>query len=374
VQIPPIPRPCLDGLQALRAAAALLVVADHALCTYTSKVAPGGDNRFAWLVGDTGVWMFFVISGLTMILAHGADFGAPGAPLAFARRRVARIVPLYWLVTLLTFLELRLKHEPVALAGLGLSFLFVPYQPGNDVYGRPIYASGWTLEYEMFFYALFCLSLLWPRRTGLAVLVTCFVALAGASLSRLVAPHSVIGYLSQPIVLLFVAGMLLGQLRLALDGAKRPRWGFTGAVSVAAAAVGAALTWAATTDATAVPVHAACVAAALLGVGAAALAIEAPVPSLPGRLARAVGDATFSIYMTHEFVLGPCGRMAARAWPTMPRAAFVAFTLVLAAMLGLAVFTCVERPLIRSARRVLESPTSARAPVIRLRTSGTSWS
>ena len=344
----------LAGLQALRATAALLVVADHALGTYVRKVRSGPDDEFAWLLGDTGVWVFFVISGLTMVLAHGMEFGMPGAALSFAKRRVGRIVPLYWLVTLGSFVELKLRHAPITVAGLGLSLLFIPHQPGNEVFGRPLYGPGWTLEYEMFFYAVFGVCLMFPRRVGPALLVGCLGGLAGGSVAGLLAPRTVIGFVAQPITLLFLAGGSLGLVRRRLGHVSSWRWGFTGAVSISAVALGGSLLWAGVTDASAWPVRTSCVAAAIVSVGAAALAVEAPRLSLLARVARAVGNATFSIYLTHEFVLGPCGRVAALVWPGMPRVFFVLVTSVLAVLFGLAVFRFVERPMVKGAGRLLD--------------------
>ncbi len=51
------------------------------------------------------------------------------------------------------------------------SYLFVPVlRDGGEL--RPVLGQGWTLEYEMFFYALFAISMLLPRRVGLAGLAS----------------------------------------------------------------------------------------------------------------------------------------------------------------------------------------------------------
>ena len=82
------------SVQYLRGAAAMLVLASHALL-YPLIEHDLGFGRLGWL----GVILFFVISGFIMVHASRRLFGTAGARAEFLRRRLARIVPLYWLVT-----------------------------------------------------------------------------------------------------------------------------------------------------------------------------------------------------------------------------------------------------------------------------------
>src|SRR5713226_9625637 len=83
-------------IQVLRFLAAIAVVAFHAL-----GVAPDGFKvpesaiSFALSYGGRGVDLFFVISGFIIFYAtHCANL----TPAEFLRRRVERIVPLYFIV------------------------------------------------------------------------------------------------------------------------------------------------------------------------------------------------------------------------------------------------------------------------------------
>ena len=80
-------------VQALRAVAALAVVIRHAGFYGVSFLAAGVD-------------LFFVISGFIMVVSCWPEFGKPCAARRFAVRRIVRIVPLYWLATLLMWLLL----------------------------------------------------------------------------------------------------------------------------------------------------------------------------------------------------------------------------------------------------------------------------
>src|ERR1700743_3794055 len=87
-------------LQALRAIAAWMVIADHALLAVTRGDPSSSVTSLAWALGDGGVYIFFVISGFIMVHISWNDFGQPGAAQRFMRRRIVRIVPLYWLATI----------------------------------------------------------------------------------------------------------------------------------------------------------------------------------------------------------------------------------------------------------------------------------
>ena len=50
-------------------------------------------------------------------------------------------------------------------ASLVASFLFWPY-PRVDGFAFPVHLLGWTLNYEMFFYAVFAVAIVLPRRAG----------------------------------------------------------------------------------------------------------------------------------------------------------------------------------------------------------------
>jgi exopolysaccharide production protein ExoZ len=156
----------LHALQVLRALAALMVVADHAVSYVATKqeVALSLKN-LAWFLGIFGVDIFFVISGFIMIYTSRDLFGTRLGFAKFAYRRIVRIVPLYWLATI-TAAGLLLRHQFPSNFEIATSLAFVPAvtHPGEAL--RPILWVGWTLNLEMFFYALFTVSLLFHGGWG----------------------------------------------------------------------------------------------------------------------------------------------------------------------------------------------------------------
>ncbi|AKU23816.1 acyltransferase [Massilia sp. NR 4-1] len=349
----------IDSLQLLRAVAALLVVLNHALFTIKRKAGVDTvDMAQAAALGKLGVELFFMISGYIMVIST-RDRSAPGAqPLAFFWRRCIRVVPLYWLATLIYALKLAVSGEPPSLAAMFKSLLFIPYENAKG-YWHPVYGLGWTLNYEMLFYALFALALTQKLARGVAGLLLLMGAAVGAGLWLNPAPGSgheqLLAFWCAPILLCFCAGMALGWWRLALG---QRVWRLRFQVQ-AALALGFILAY--------------CFGiqqwqgaqlfsplAALGAMGVCGLAAEPP--SGAGRassLRRGVvllGGASYSLYLTHSFVLGPAGRAWGLAAWHGGTAAFLALTLVLTVLLALAVYRWLEQPLQAFLLRRLPAP------------------
>lgn len=275
-------------LQALRAIAAWLVIADHALIAVTRGEPSSPVTSIAWTLGETGVYIFFVISGFIMVHISWDDFGRPGAAQRFMRRRIVRIVPLYWLATIGAVVFHRVSandNAPAGLPELLQSLFFIPYYAEN-VGWRPILGQGWTLNYEMMFYVIFAVALTFPRKLalwGVAVALGIFTLVGPALLTGILA------YLSSPITLWFVLGIGIATL-----------WRSCGF-------------------------------------------------SEPESLARSVkflepfGDASYSTYLVHGVAL----TLLLRFWQ-VPSAWFVPVALVFAAGAGVAVHIMIEKPMLHA--------------------------
>ena len=114
-------------------------------------------------------------------IAAGASSRAM-SPAQFIERRIVRIVPLYWALTVptaLVSLDGGFHFGPTADFGsLARSFLFIP--EWNEKLGMvtPILMVGWTLNLEMFFYAAFALALGRPRAATFVLAALFLLALA----------------------------------------------------------------------------------------------------------------------------------------------------------------------------------------------------
>ena len=135
----------LQSLQVLRGVAALSVVYFHI----------GKGATF----GSFGVDLFFVLSGFVIAMASEKNVGA----IQFAINRITRVVPLYWLMTTLLLMVLILRPDlfnstTASIPNYFKSIFFIPYFNDNGQL-QPLLGVGWTLNYEMIFYAMAAVSL-----------------------------------------------------------------------------------------------------------------------------------------------------------------------------------------------------------------------
>jgi exopolysaccharide production protein ExoZ len=356
------------AIQILRAVAALMVAWHHARHEAGLLAARGAGPALdpgTLLPWWAGVDLFFVISGFVIAHAGGRLAGRPSGRARFLAHRIARVVPLYWLVSLL-YLGLALARpdllgDAAALVrdpcSLVASFLFWPAaRPDGTV--QPVYGLGWTLNYEAFFYVLYAAGLGFGRRAAIAALAVLLILLValGALVPGLPVP---IRFWTDPIVLEFAAGAALA---LAYQGGIRPanplRLGFAilgGAGLIVAARVLAGLGEA---DGFLRPLlvggPACLLVAAALGQprNAAQVArLPAPVRGLVG-----LGDASYALYLVHPFAL----RLVREALVRLGLAAALhpwggmALMLGASAAAALLVHRFVERPLTRAVRARLD--------------------
>ena len=139
-------------IQILRLLAAVAVVAFHAwgVAPEGFKV-PEGAISFVLSYGGRGVDLFFVISGFIIFYAtHRATL----TPAEFLRRRVERIVPLYFVVTFAVIILAMTLPATFGTDGwytprhILKSLAFIAFTDGE----MPVVYMGWSLEYEMYFY------------------------------------------------------------------------------------------------------------------------------------------------------------------------------------------------------------------------------
>jgi exopolysaccharide production protein ExoZ len=348
----------LLGVQYLRAVAALMVAYFHAIeqipqyAPYLQKYLLGHLNLAA------GVDVFFVISGFIMLITN-----RNGTPGKFALRRIIRIVPLYWFLTvLLVLLALwqpsQFRTTVVSAGAIAKSLLFIPYlNPGHPGEVFPLLVPGWTLNLEMFFYAVFALALFAPGRFRVAAvgLILGTLVLVGVTAPGRGIPAELLFY-TDARLLEFWLGMLIAQLLLK-DALRLPR-----GVCIALIVCGFAMLL------TGFPVD-------LLGVGnftrnvasnvlpAAAIILGAVCLERAGAVRNHpwllwLGDASYSIYLTHIFSLG----VARFAWHAMGlerdgftyAAGFAVFGMVLVVAGAGLVYSAVEVPVLKALQKLIE--------------------
>ncbi len=317
------------SIQYLRAFAALAVAGSHVTT--------------ALVIGQAGVDVFFVISGFIM----WTTTRRPQSVSTFAWNRLLRIVPLYWLATVLMAL-----HQHAHLTAAVKSLLFIPFRGEQDQVW-PVLVQGWTLNYEMFFYLLVALALFLPLKQRLASILCAMLLLVCAGFLIPSSNPLVVTYTS-PLLVEFCFGIGLAELRFRnlLPG----RYLVT-----MLAALGFVLAW----YWSPVAPTAWTWRFLLWGVPgvllvAAALSWEATGKVWRVGLLVLLGDASYAIYLFHTFVLKSTAGFVDRFAPGSPAAEALA-VMVVAAFVGVLVTILAERPLlarIRARRRPLLSPES----------------
>jgi peptidoglycan/LPS O-acetylase OafA/YrhL len=349
-------------LQWLRALAALEVVVWHTDLMTKGFSSWRISEVFYAPFGGIGVELFFVISGFIMVRTAPRYHSA----FAFLRARALRIYPLYWIFTSLALLAYFINPawQQGAAAGdptaMLLSYLNLP-QPRY-----PILGPGWTLEHEAVFYGLVALPLLLLHDLGTVTKMT-----TGAVVFALGAVGVLIGVgggpiplvwtfdLTSPYLIAFALGWFLGAAERQ-EPARRIVFYLClfGALGILAKLPPAAL-----------------VQALLLRIAVATaivvLACEGrrflEADLLVNRLMWRIGDASYSLYLSHIFVLSIGGKLLAAlslpdAWNIPARLLGVVASIAF----GLACYAVLERPLLRRLMAPpgapLHSPPSVASP------------
>jgi exopolysaccharide production protein ExoZ len=343
------------SVQYLRAAAALMVVFFHA------EGMAGEYFNSGWpSFGAAGVDIFFVISGFIMWITTASERTTPSS---FMVNRIVRIVPLYWVMTLLLYGGWLIFRDPAQLppvSNLLQSLFFIPFASERTGSIQPLLVTGWTLNYEMFFYAVFACGFLVARRYRML-----FVGVALGSLvaSRyLVVPSNpmTMTYTS-PLLIEFIIGCLLG---IVYERRAMPR----PALAVSLIVIGSALllstgmlsassiggwrfvSWG--------------LPAFLIVIGALSLEPLLKVWRLPMLL----GNASYSIYLAHSVVLSTLKGAALLATSTLTpfmTGVFIAAGCGASIVVGVLVYWFVETPLVSRLKQCVAAArdrNSARLP------------
>ena len=289
----------LSSLQYLRGVAALMVVLVH-LQLQLGRIGYQGYWP-GWMAA--GVDIFFLLSGFLM---WHTTAGRDQSPLEFWRRRIARIVPLYWLLTSLVVLVLvvaprLMQSTRLDWVNVVASYFFV-FTPASSGRLEPVLLVGWTLNYEMSFYLVYGAALALPARWRFGATALAIIALVVVDYPAFGRP-GVQAVRGSSLMLEFVFGMAVAA---AWRWSMRPGAGSTtgpgaGAgwalltVGFLALALGEGL-WPGLA-----PAIAGGLPATAILCGALLVERAGALPRLPAL--RWLGDLSFSLYLSHPIVL-----------------------------------------------------------------------
>lgn len=348
--------PALDGLRAL---AALWVVAFHA--TAFTGVAPPVIRH-----GYLGVDLFFILSGFVLAHVYAPAFARDGLSF-YARylcRRVARLWPV-WLVVLALF---ALKAEIGRWSGLGGGGLRVADDPGLwSLYALLMQSWGWadaerinppswSLSYE------WAASLLLPVALAAVVRLRSVLACLAWALASLVAHaiythahglpslHTAAAHGGARVAAEFLAGAVLWRAWRQVGGAGLTSGVLAGICAILAIATMIDVAPALWVDHLLIVMFAGILVGVATGRGVVANVLSARAP-------RAVGEASYALYVVHWLVFESLWWVFNRLGLVVGSTAgwlFFAALIGLSLMAAVALHVAIERPARRVLRRLAE--------------------
>lgn len=337
------------NIQALRGLAAMLVVTLHAYNVLYFKA------RSSWIVaaivpatqfGAMGVDLFFVISGAVMAMAIERD----PRPGAFLSARFVRVVPLFWVSAVANFAVRVAGDDMPTPTALLNTLTILPIFDSGPVYSMPVPGVGWTLTFELWFYAIVAAALLLPKAARADAIAV--VLLAGAAVGLMIVPITtpLLGVVCNPILIEFLLGFwAVRAARMAVVRTHGPLIAAAGAVLLTAGALhgygfpsGPEAVIAAQTSLSRV-----------LAWGLPSAMLVAGTIGRPagrGLFLGRLGDASYAIYLVHNALFA----VIAAAWVwTGPLGSDLLFGVLMAsaALAGLAAHRWIERRLLARLRR-----------------------
>jgi len=328
--------PSITNLQTLRAFAALNVVIFHCIGTSLAHgyALPVFGRLEGW--GANGVDIFFVISGFVMVYTQ---WSRPRHPYNFALNRILRIAPIYWLLTLLyllltAFMPSSVINSTAAPPTYVLSSLL--FMSGIVSQSWPLLYVGWTIEYEMAFYAIFAVSI-YLKSPALRLF---FLGIGILGL-MIFLPYTA-------IALEFLFGALLGALYL-----RGVKIGYPAIVGGIGACLLLATIGFEVSD-IARPV--------IWGIPALLIVIAALyLPQTKQKFLTVLGDASYSIYLAQVFTITATYKVFSALGLKENGDLLMIVAVIRSTIRGLAAYYLLERPITRWIRGI--NPQFAREPL-----------
>ncbi|WP_207427424.1 acyltransferase [Pedobacter sp. SYSU D00535] len=198
----------IDSIQFLRAVAVLLVVYVHIIDS-ASDFSPS-QSKFFFLEnwGAIGLDLFYIISGFIMTIVT-PSYVTSRDWKDFAMKRVLRIIPLYWVLSVFSIVLQLIKGNYYSFEKVMKTLFFFPIFDSAFVF--PIIPVGWSLSLEIYFYFLIALLLVFAaKRIYTYLLMVLFIC---SGIGYFFEPqHPMLSFLFSPLLIEFALGILVGLL------------------------------------------------------------------------------------------------------------------------------------------------------------------
>lgn len=296
-------------------------------------------------LGISGVDLFFVISGFIMVYVTWNTPRTLRNVGRFLFARFTRIYPLYWLIAGLVYIAWRISPSLInfdpEVTSIWRSFLLLP----DNSY--PMLKVAWTLIHELYFYSVFALCLLLPKRflmVGLSVWALAILLMQQSGFCPLSPTWRLI---INPMGLEFYFGAVIGWLYMRGEALPRPKTVLIIGIALFTAALiyqaGFALdpfpSYGQRTVVFGIP--SALIVYGIVGIEARGTRASEPMAT--------VGDWSYSLYLSHVLTLSLLGLgwsviASESAWDNLP---VMLGMVVISTVVAAAFWYGFERPMLR---------------------------
>lgn len=299
-----------------------------------------------------GVYVFFILSSLVLMIRYSKVFGegiSPEQAAKFYRNRLARILPLLMLTALAAYLFFQFKYggqslAKAALTGTGLFSLQLPGALSNT-------PGAWSLGIELAFYAVFPMVCMATTKARLSTICWIMIVLLAAQQVAVTALPSSDDptFWGQYSMHLTFAPFFLAGIMIFRSRRREVAYGWLVSLALFAAICGYTFFLPGDLFRGGIPY----VALSAIAVGSVYFAYNTSLPALILPVARTLGNLSYAVYLSHWLVFQIIHHI------DNPVFRFAAFAIGVSTMSG-AIYRWFERPI----RDRIRSPRGGSLPQI----------
>ncbi|MFN6487928.1 MULTISPECIES: acyltransferase [unclassified Nostoc] len=351
----------LNLLQVYRGIASILVVLTHGNIILSRELHQD-DLLQIFHFGWIGVDFFFVLSGFIIFYIHQSDIGKPNKLKSFIFKRFIRVYPLYWSILTIKILVSLFNTNKDSIsqrsaAEIIKAILLLPQD--RSILERTFIGVSWTLSFEVFFYCIFALLIFKNTKISQSLILVWMIGIILNLLNLLpIGENFLLTFIFNERNLEFMLGCL------AAYTISKYQFKFATSliyVSIFLLVVSAINTKYKEFNVSGIsPSLAYGIPFTLLIIGSVYLEISKTV-NIP-KILIYIGDASYSIYLTHGFFLSTTSKIFTKFTDKINLSSLIpnrniyynvsAFIIVLIAIaMGCVIHSYLEKPLITNLRK-----------------------
>ena len=296
-----------------------------------------------------GVYYFFALSGFMVYYLYYKKFGNQGMIGKFLFSRFVRIYPIYWIVTFAVLLAIIIfpslgEGHVKGVRTFITSLLLIPYET------VPFLGVAWSLVHTVLFYLVFTVMFFKNRIISFVLALGWALISAAFSLNLLTSTNYVINYLFNSNNLIFLAGVACAYIVIRIKINIYVAWTF-----VVLGMIGFPLSWinaqygfhGISLELTTT------LASILLILGFSSIDLQKDI-KIP-KLAQYLGDASFSIYLTHYYSVSAFTLILLNpTFGVLPKMLIAIILIITSIICGCIVYSFLEKPINRKLKSLIK--------------------